>query len=117
MRLGRSAVAEALLGGNPQVRRQELRSIPALSQLVRDRYLPHAQATKRSWKTDEYLLRIHILPAIGGFALHEITSERIAGDSSIGGCSTDYIDGRGRCEIGVTCRDRRARSQSGLKYR
>ena len=59
-RLGRSAVAKALLGSDPQARRQELRSTPTLNQLVRDRYLPHAQATKRSWKTDEGLLRIHI---------------------------------------------------------
>src|ERR1700735_1477994 len=59
-RLGRSALAEALLGSDPQGRRQELRSIPTLNQLVRDRYLPHAKATKRSWNTDETLLRIHI---------------------------------------------------------
>src|SRR5215470_18035177 len=43
-RLGRSAVARTLLGADPQARRQELRCIPTLSQLVRDRYLPHAQA-------------------------------------------------------------------------
>jgi Arm DNA-binding domain len=61
-RLGRSALAEALLGSDPQARRQELRSIPTLNQLIRDRYLPHAQASKRSWSTDETLLRIHILP-------------------------------------------------------
>src|SRR5271165_3003695 len=46
-RLGRSATAQALFGSDPQARRQELRSIPTFSQLVRDRYLPHAQATKR----------------------------------------------------------------------
>jgi Phage integrase, N-terminal SAM-like domain len=44
----------------------------------RARYLPHARASKRSWNTDEALLRIHILPAIGRFALDEITSEHIA---------------------------------------
>ena len=49
-RVGRSALAEALLGTDPQARRQELRSIPTLNQFVRDRYLPHAQASKRSWK-------------------------------------------------------------------
>jgi hypothetical protein len=78
-RLGRSALAEALLGSDPQARRQERRSIPTLNQLIRDRYLPYARATKRSWTTDETLLRIQILPVLGRLALDEITSEHIAG--------------------------------------
>jgi hypothetical protein len=78
-RAGRSALAEALLGSDPQARRQELRSIPTLNQLIRDRYLPHAQASKRSWTTDETLLRIHILPALGRLTLDQITGEPIAG--------------------------------------
>jgi integrase len=78
-RAGRSAVAEALLGTDPQARRQELRSTPTLNQLVRDRYLPHAQASKRSWNMDEALLRIHILPVLGRLTLDQITGERIAG--------------------------------------
>ena len=76
---GRSALAEALLGADPQARRQQLRSIPTLNQLIRDRYLPHAQASKRSWKTDETILRIHILPALGRLTLDQITGEHIAG--------------------------------------
>ena len=78
-RLGRSAVAEALLGGNPQARRQELRSIPTLMQFVRDRYLPHIKASKRSWRTDEVILRIHILPALGSLTLDLISSGHISG--------------------------------------
>ena len=76
---GRSALAEALLGADPQARRQQLRSIPTLNQLIRDRYLPHAQASKRSWKTDETILRNHILPALGRLALDQIAGEHIAG--------------------------------------
>jgi integrase len=78
-RAGRSALAEALLGADPQARRQELRSIPTLNQLIRDRYLPHAQASKRSWNTDETLLRIHILPALGRLTVDQITGEHIVG--------------------------------------
>jgi integrase len=76
--LGRSALAEALLGADPQARRLELRSIPTLNQLVRDRYLPHAKANKRSWHIDELNLRLHILPALGRLMLDEVTSEHIA---------------------------------------
>jgi integrase len=41
--------------------------------------VPHAQASKRSWATDETLLRIHILPALGRLTLDQITDEHIAG--------------------------------------
>ena len=76
-RLGRSVLAKALLGADPQARRQELRSIPTLNQFVRDRYLPHAQTSKRSWHIDEMNLRLHILPKLGRLMLDEITSERV----------------------------------------
>ncbi len=77
-RKGRSVVAEALLGPDPQARRQELRLTPTLAQLVSERYLPHAKATKRSWHTDEIILRIHILPVLGRLPLDEIINDRIA---------------------------------------
>jgi hypothetical protein len=51
----------------------------SLNQLIRDRYLPHAQASKRSRATDETLLRIHILPALGRLTLDPIAGEDIAG--------------------------------------
>ncbi len=55
-------VGETAQNGEGLIGRQELWSIPTLNQLVRDRYLPHAQANKRSWHIDEMNLRLHILP-------------------------------------------------------
>ena len=77
-RRGRSVVAEALLGANPQARRQELQATPALREFVSDRYLSHARATKRSSQVDETILRKHILPTLGHLTLDQIGSERIA---------------------------------------
>ena len=77
-RLGRTAAASVLLGSDPQTHRQELRSIPTLVELVRDRYLPHAKANKRSWHIDEMNLRRHVLPALGRLTLDEITNEHVA---------------------------------------
>ena len=77
-RLGRTAAANVLLGSDPQTHRQELRSIPTLVELVRDRYLPHAKANKRSWHIDEMNFRRHVLPALGRLTLDEITSEHVA---------------------------------------
>jgi len=77
-RLGRSALAEALLGADPQARRHERRSIPTLNELVRERYLPHAKATKRSWQKDECVLRIHILPSLGSLTIDSISGGDVA---------------------------------------
>ncbi len=76
-RVGQSILAKALLGDNPQARRQELRAIPTLAEFVSDKYLPFVKTYKRSWNTDETVLRIHVLPSLGRMALDEITAEHI----------------------------------------
>jgi integrase len=76
-RVAKSILARALLGENPQLRRQELRSIPTLAEFAAERYLPFIKTYKRSWCTDETVLRIHILPVLGKMALDEITAEHI----------------------------------------
>jgi integrase len=67
----------AILGGDPQRERQERRSIPTLRSFVEERYLPFVQSYKRSWQTDEIVLRVHVLPRLGGLFLDEITTESI----------------------------------------
>lgn len=74
----RSILAQVHLGEDPQAKRQEKREIPTLSEFVHSRYLPHAQEKKRSWKTDETMLRVHILPALGSKPMDTITPEQIA---------------------------------------
>src|SRR5262249_3022641 len=69
--------AQAILGSDPQRERQERRSIPTLSAFVEQRYLPFVQTYKRSWQTDETVLRVHVLPRLGHVFLDEITMERI----------------------------------------
>jgi len=77
-RRGRTIQAQALVGDDPQSRRTELRSIPTLAELVRDRYLPHVKSYKRSWRTDETMLRIHILPVVGSQYVDQLRAEPIA---------------------------------------
>lgn len=69
--------AEAILGGNPQQERQGRRAIPTLHWFVQERYLPFVKGYKRSWQTDETVLRIHILPELGRYFLDEIKPEFI----------------------------------------
>lgn len=74
----RLILAQAVLGADPQARRRELREIPTLAELVRDRYLPHVKAYKRSWRTDETVFRVHILPVLGSKPIDEISGDAIA---------------------------------------
>jgi integrase len=77
-RKARTAAAEALVGTDPQERRAEMRTIPTLAELARDRYLPHVKSYKRSWCTDETVLRVHILPALGFQYVDLVRAEPIA---------------------------------------
>jgi integrase len=77
-RKARSVLAEAILGSDPQKEREELRSIPTLAEFVRDSYMPYAKNVKRSWQTDETILRIHILQKFGAFRLDQISDQGVA---------------------------------------
>src|SRR5215469_12075494 len=77
-RKARSILASAILGNDPQQERKELRATPTLGEFVRESYLPFVKNAKRSWRTDETVLRIHILPRLGTMALDEISDEHVA---------------------------------------
>ena len=77
-RKAKAVLARAILGNDPQQERKELRTIPTLSEFVRDSYLPFVKNAKRSWRTDETVLRIHILPKLGHLPLDQISDENVA---------------------------------------
>ena len=77
-RKARTLIAQVLLGGDPQQQRQELRAIPTFSEFIRDLYLPFAMSAKRSWRTDETVLRVQVLPIIGRLQMDQITTVIIA---------------------------------------
>ena len=69
--------AQVILGSDPQKERQQRRQIPTLRVFVEERYLPFVQTYKRSWQTDEIVLRVHVLPHLGSRFLDEITPTHI----------------------------------------
>ena len=77
-RQARTVHAHAVLGDDPQARRRELRATPTIAAFVAERYLPYVKTYKRSWQTDETMLRIHVLPAIGSLAADEVTTEAVS---------------------------------------
>ena len=77
-RKARLVLAQALVGEDPQQQRRELRATPTLNEFVRDRYLPHVKSYKRSWCTDETVLRLHILPELGAEPVDQVKNEAIS---------------------------------------
>lgn len=77
-RKARLVLAQALIGDDPQQQRRELRATPTLKEFVHERYLPHVKSYKRSWCTDETVLRLHIVPALGAEPVDQLKNEQIA---------------------------------------
>lgn len=77
-RKARVVLAQALVGDDPQQQRRELRATPTLKEFVRGRYLPYVKSYKRSWCTDETVLRLHILPALGAQSVDQLKNEQIS---------------------------------------
>ena len=59
-------------GGDPKLSARRFARAPTLEEFVRDKYLPYAQTRKRSWTTDEVLLRRHLLPAFGSVRMNHV---------------------------------------------
>ena len=57
--------------------KESLRACPTFAEFACSRYMAHAKATKRSWDTDESLLKNHLVPAFGKKRLSEIRLEDI----------------------------------------
>lgn len=69
--------ARVVLGDNPVEERKVLRSVPTLEDFARERYLPYVKGYKRSWSTDESVLKNHILPVFGKMHMDQITEQSI----------------------------------------
>lgn len=65
------------MGEDPSKQRQELRGSVTVAEFFNDSYLPYIQSYKRSWDTDESVLRNHILPVIGSSFMDAVTSDDI----------------------------------------
>ncbi|MGC9519980.1 MAG: tyrosine-type recombinase/integrase [Desulfuromonadaceae bacterium] len=61
-----------LRGEDPFLARDGRKQVPTFAEFVQEMYLPYVKSYKRSWKTDECLLRNHILPALGHKHLDQV---------------------------------------------
>ena len=65
------------MGIDPLEEKATKRQVPTFGEFATGRYLPFVQANKRSWKTDETLIRTHLIPVLGSKFLDEITPEDV----------------------------------------
>jgi integrase len=66
-----------VLGDSPAETKAALKKVPTLSEFATSRYLPYVKGYKRSWDTDDSVLRNHILPEFGSLHLDDITQQSI----------------------------------------
>ena len=60
-------------GGDPKVESHRFKDVPTFGDFVAERYLPYAKTRKRSWDTDETMLRNHLLPVFAELRMNRIT--------------------------------------------
>ena len=65
------------MGKDPAEEKAILKQVPTFAEFVQQRYLPFVKGYKRSWQTDECLLRNHLLPTFGERYLDQIKKDDI----------------------------------------
>lgn len=75
--LAQQYLSQLAMGQDPFAKKAELKQVPTLAAFIADSYMPFIKVNKRSWQTDESLLRNHILPAFGGLYLDEFTPQHL----------------------------------------
>lgn len=69
--------SKVVLGENPSEERRTKRSVPTLAEFCEEKYLPFIKGYKRSWRSDDSLLRCHVLPRFGKSHLNKITEQAV----------------------------------------
>jgi integrase len=72
--MAQAMLARIALGFDPSEDKRQRKGCPTLEVAVSEHYLPHALQTKKSWQTDDSMLRCHILPVLGKKTLAAITT-------------------------------------------
>ena len=74
-KLARERLAQIALGEDPFAPPEEKPQAPTLGAFIQQCYLPYTKEYKRSWETDECLLRNHVLPTFGNTGMDKITRQ------------------------------------------
>jgi integrase len=75
--MAQALLARIALGFDPMEDKRQAKACPTLEDVVTEHYLPYIKLTKKSWDTDDCILRCHILPVLGKKTLAAITTSDI----------------------------------------
>lgn len=67
-----------VLGEDPAGDRKVLRTVPRLSEVIQDRYIPLIEKTRRNFQSSLSFLKLHIQPQFGKCRLDELTTDMIS---------------------------------------
>lgn len=73
----RHALRKVIAGGNPKTV-DIFFDGPTIEHFYTEQYMPYVKSYKRSWNTDESMIRVHILPALGDRAMGSLIPPDIA---------------------------------------
>ena len=75
--LAQQHLSSLAMGNDPFAKKAELKQVPTLADFIADSYMPFIKVNKRSWKTDECLLRNHVIPDFGHLYMDEFTPQHL----------------------------------------
>lgn len=75
--LARTALRKAIAGGDPKAVDLPIDG-PTIEQFYTQQYLPYVKSYKRSWRTDETMIRNHLVTALGDRAMGSLLPPDIA---------------------------------------
>lgn len=70
-------LSQIALGVDPFALQQALKQVPLVSSFIMDSYLPFVKNYKKSWSTDECLIRNHLIPAFGKKYMDEVSKKDV----------------------------------------
>jgi integrase len=76
-KIAEDLLRQSAFGLDPINKRSELRNVPTFAHFIDESYMPYVKSYKRSWATDECLLRNHLLPRFGAHHLDEISRQDV----------------------------------------
>ena len=76
-KLAQERLASIAMGNDPFAEKKALKSVPTFGEFASKNYLDYVKSYKASWRTDECLLRNHILPAIGNRYMDDISRDKL----------------------------------------
>jgi integrase len=70
-------LSQIALGEDPFEQKKILKQVPLVSNFIMDNYLPFVKNYKKSWSTDECLIRNHLIPTFGKKYMDEVSKKDV----------------------------------------